>query len=54
MSNEKADGLDRVSRIESTNQKKANSGPAWGKNKGPAAGGSLSGGPTSDGKIKRG
>ena len=52
-SNDKADGLARVASIEKTTQKRGNSGAGFSKNKGPAAGGSLSGNPTSSGKIKR-
>ena len=54
MSNDKADGLARIERMETNYQKKANSGPAHTIKNGPANGGSLSGSPTKDGKIKRG
>lgn len=50
---EKSEGLDRASRLEKSTQTAGNSGPAWEKKMGPAAGGGTSGNPTADGKIKR-
>jgi hypothetical protein len=51
---DKSEGLERVERMEKSTQTRGNSGPAWEKKMGPAAGGGTSGNPTSDGKIKRG
>lgn len=51
MSNDKADGLNRAQSIETNPYKQSNSGAAWTKkNDGSKA---TTGGPTSNGKIKR-